>query len=89
MCVRGGLKTETGKLHEILTSVCGGSKNFFIPPQKLLVCVGGGLKIETGKFLLHFQNSKSSNRCRSVYGTNIINGVQGFFFVIADLKYFS
>ena len=52
----GGLKTETGKLHEILTSVC----------------VGGGLKTETGKFLLHFQNSKSSNRYRSVYGTDII-----------------
>ena len=32
----------------------------------------GGLKTETGKFLLHFQNSKSSNRCRSVYGTDIM-----------------
>ena len=53
--------------------MCGGSKNFFIPPPKLLVCVwGGGLKTETGKFLLHFQNSKSSNRCRSVYGTDIM-----------------
>ena len=31
----------------------------------------GGLKTETGKFLLHFQNSKSSNRCQSVYGTDI------------------
>ena len=52
MCV-GGLKTETGKLHEILTSECvGGSKNFLYPPEKLLVCVcvwGGGLKTETGK----------------------------------------
>ena len=31
----------------------------------------GGSKTETGKFLLHFQNSKSCNRCRSIYGTNI------------------
>ena len=62
------IKTESGKFHEILTSVCvGGSNNFFIPP-KLLV---GGSKTETGKFLLHFQNSKSSYRCRSVYGTDI------------------
>ena len=37
----GGLKTETGKLHEILTSVCGGSKIFFYTPPKFLVCVGG------------------------------------------------
>ena len=35
------------------------------------MCQGGGLKTETGKFLLHFQNSKSSNRCHSVYGTDI------------------
>ena len=34
--------------------------------------MGGGLKTENGKFLLHFQNFKSSNRCRSVYGTDII-----------------
>ena len=27
----------------------GGSKNFFIPPQKLLVC-GGVVKTESGKF---------------------------------------
>ena len=67
-------KTESAKFHEILTSVCvGGSKNFFIPPKIVSVCVfgGGGLKTETGKFLLHFQISKSSNRCRSVYGTDI------------------
>ena len=32
----------------------------------------GGLKTETGNFLRHFQNSESSNRCRSVYGTEII-----------------
>ena len=31
-----------------------------------------GLKTETGKFLLHFQNSKWSNRCQSVYGTDVI-----------------
>ena len=31
----------------------------------------GGLKTETGNFLPHFQNSKSSNRCRSVCGTDI------------------
>ena len=51
----------------------GGLKTFFIPPIKLLVCVfgGGGLKTETGKVLLHFQNSKSSNRWWSVYGTDI------------------
>ena len=96
MCVGGGgLKTETGKFHEILAvffllhehlqrkltffytplktfSVCvGGLKSFFIPPKIFSVCVGSGLKTETGKFLLHFQNSKSSNRCRSVYGTDI------------------
>ena len=40
---------------------------FFITCQIFSVCVwGGGLKTETGKFLLHFQNSKSSNRCWSV-----------------------
>ena len=46
----------------------------FLYPPKLLVCVfGGGVyKTETGKFLLHFQNSKSSNRCRSIYGTDKI-----------------
>ena len=33
---------------------------------------GGGLKTETGNVLLHFQNSKSSNRCRSIYGTDIM-----------------
>ena len=50
MCV-GGLKTETGKLHETLTSECVGGrqglKTFYTPP-KMLVCVGG-LKAETGK----------------------------------------
>ena len=70
-------KTESGKFHEILTSVCVGvSKNFLYPPQ--IVSVWGVLKTETGKFLLHFQNSKSSNRCRSVYGTDIINKVKLF-----------
>ena len=64
-------KTESAKFHEILTSVWRGSKKFFTPPKIVSVC-GGGLKTETGKFLLHFQNSKSSNRCRSVYGTDII-----------------
>ena len=68
-------KTESAKFHEIVTSVCvgGGLKTFLYPP-KLLVCVffEGGLKTETGKFLLHFQNSKSSKRSRSVYGTDII-----------------
>ena len=56
----GGLKTETGKLHEILTSVCvGGLKTLYPRPPKIVsVCVWGGLKIETGKFLLHFQNSQ-------------------------------
>ena len=44
----------------------GGLKTF-IPPQIVGVCVWGGLKTETGKFLLHFQNSKSSNRCWSVF----------------------
>ena len=37
-----GLKTESGKFHEILTSVCvGGSKNFFIPPVENCYCVWG------------------------------------------------
>ena len=35
---------------------------------------GGGLKTETDNFLRHFLNSKASNRCRSVYGTDIIIG---------------
>ena len=42
------------------------------------MCFGGGeggLKTETNKFLLHFQNSKLSNRCWSIYGTNIITAV--------------
>ena len=43
------------------------------PPTKFFSVGVGGLKTETGNFLLHFQNSKSSNRCRSVYGTDIIN----------------
>ena len=34
------------------------------------MCLGGGSKTATGKFLLHFQNSKWSNRCRSVYRTD-------------------
>ena len=41
----------------------------FLYPQKNFS--GGGLKTETGNFLLHFQNSKSNNRCRSVYGTDL------------------
>ena len=79
----GGLKTESAKFHEILTSVCvwGGSKTFLYPPQ--IVSVGGGLKTETGKFLLHFQSSKSSNRCRSVYGTDIT-----IYINIAESTYF-
>ena len=41
--VWGGLKTETGILHEILTVFHGGSKKFLIPPQKIVsVCFGGG-----------------------------------------------
>ena len=75
----GGLKTETGKFHEILTVFflllhehLQRKSTFFLypPPPNFLLCVGG-LKTETGKFLLHFENSKSSNRCRSVYGTDI------------------
>ena len=64
-------KTESGKFHERLTSVCVGDlKTFYTPPKIVSVCVGG-LKTETGKFLLHFQNSKLSNRRRSIYGTDI------------------
>ena len=33
VCVEGGLKTGSGKFHEILTIVCGGSKNFLYPPN--------------------------------------------------------
>ena len=42
----GGLKTETGKFHEILTVFLllhehlQRKSTFFIPPQKYLVCVG-------------------------------------------------
>ena len=66
VCVWGGLKTESSKFHEILTSVCGGSKTFLYPSKKLLVCVWGsknflyppkivsvcvgGLKTESSKF---------------------------------------
>ena len=50
--------------------MCGGSLKNFLYPPKLIVCVGG-LKTETGKFLLHFQNFKSSNRCQSIYDTDI------------------
>ena len=32
-----------------------------------------GLKTETGNILLHFQNSKLSNRCWSIYGADITN----------------
>ena len=42
------------------------------PTLKKIDCRGWGLKPETGNFLRQFQNSKSSNRCRSVYGTDII-----------------
>ena len=51
--------------------MCRGSLKTFLYPPKIVSVSGGGLKTETGKFLLHFQNSKSSNRCRSVYGTDI------------------
>ena len=44
---------------------------FLYPPPGKIFSVWGGLKTETGNFLLHFQNSKSSNRCRSVYGADI------------------
>ena len=47
----GGLKTESGKFHEILTSVCGGSKDFLYPPKIVSVCVWeGGLKTQSAKF---------------------------------------
>ena len=62
----GGLKTESGKFHEILTSVWGVLKLFYTNPlEKLLVCVEGsklfitppkllvcwgGLKTESAKF---------------------------------------
>ena len=48
--VGGGLKTETGKFHERLTSVWGGLKTFLYPPQNFGVWGGEGLKTETGKF---------------------------------------
>ena len=42
VCVWGeGLKTETGKFHEILTSVCGGLKTFLYPQKNFSVCGGG------------------------------------------------
>ena len=46
VCFGGGLKTETGILHEILTDSFswGGLKKFIIPPKKLLVSVLGGSK---------------------------------------------
>ena len=80
MCGGGDLKTDTGKFHEILTvfflllheHLQRKSTFFYTPPNIFSVCVGG-LKTETGKFLLHFQNPKSGNRCRSVYGTDITN----------------
>ena len=62
-----GLKTETDN-SETGNNILGGSKN-----RNWQFGGGGGLKTETGNFLLHFQNSKSSNRCRSVYGTDIKN----------------
>ena len=75
----GGLKTETGKFHEISTvffllheHLQRKSTFFYTPPEKNFSVWGGGLKSETGKFLLHFQNSKLSNRCQSVYSTDII-----------------
>ena len=83
----GGLKTETGKFHEILTvfflllheHLQRKSTFFYTPPPKIFsACLGGGLKTETDKFLLHFQNSKSSNRCWSVYGTDITNGLLNY-----------
>ena len=43
------------------------------PPQFFFSVWGGGLKTETGNSLLHFQNSKLSNRCWSIYSTDIKN----------------
>ena len=48
VCGGGVLKTETGKLHKILTSECVGALKTIYTPPKLLVC-GRGLKTETGK----------------------------------------
>ena len=48
VCVWGGLKTETGKFHEILTvffyymNIYKENQHFFIPPQ--IFNVWGGLK---------------------------------------------
>ena len=56
-------------------SVGGGGLNIFLDPTATLkkISVGGrGSKTETGNFLRHFQNSKSSNGCLSVYGTDLI-----------------
>ena len=60
-----GLKTETSN-SETGNNILGGGL------KTETGNLGGGLKTETGNFLLHFQNAKSSNRCRSIYSTDII-----------------
>ena len=43
VCFGGESKTETGKFHEILTSVCGGVKKLFYTPSKNYLYVCGGV----------------------------------------------
>ena len=62
----GGLKTETGN-SETGNNIWGGCLK-----TETGNLGGGHLKTETGNFLLHFQNSKLSNRCWSIYDTDII-----------------
>ena len=60
----GGHKTKTGNLGEGGLKIKTGN-------SETGNNIWGGLKSETGKFLLHFQNSKLSNRCQSIYSTDI------------------
>ena len=49
VCGGWGLKTESGKFLEILTSVWG-AKNFLAPSPQIGSVCGGGLKTESAKF---------------------------------------
>ena len=72
VCVLGwGLKTETGKLHEILTNNFLGFKNFYTP-QIVSVCfVEEGLKLKLADCIKNNQHEKA-NISETVSKTNYI-----------------
>ena len=70
-------KEETHKYmqYEVWLSVWANAYDANANDDRQSMIVQGSLidkpnELKTGNFVTHFQNSKSSNRCRSVYGTD-------------------